>query len=110
MYHKEMTGDKHPRWNPSLTDEERKQNNSRGSNSLYREFRKEVLKKDDCICQACYYKSDKNMRVHHIYSWASYPYDRYNVNNAIVLCPIHHDIQYLDSFHNVYGNGNNTPE
>lgn len=109
-YHKGMTGEKNPNWDPNLTDEERKQNNSRGSNSLYREFRKEALKKDDYKCQVCNYKSDKNMRVHHIYSWATYPHDRYNVNNAIVLCPIHHDIQYSDSFHNVYGNGNNTPE
>lgn len=110
IYLSERVGEKHPLWNPNLTDEEREKNNSRASDKNYRIFRKEVLKKDDCTCQVCFRKSSKNMRVHHICGWNSFSHYRYNPNNGIILCPTHHDIQYDDSFHNVYGNGNNTPE
>ena len=100
----------HPRWNPSLTEEDRKNNESRGSAKGYQSFRRKVLKLYNNTCICCGYKANKNMRVHHKDSWNSNKEKRYDINNAVVLCENCHDIQYKYSFHNLYRNGNNTKE
>jgi 5-methylcytosine-specific restriction endonuclease McrA len=113
-YNKEILSthckENHHNYNPDLTDEERLANNSRMSNNGYQTFRRKVLRKYDNTCQVCGIKKDKNMRVHHMYSWNINKDKRFDIDNAIVLCSECHDIQYNGSFHNIYGNGNNTPE
>jgi hypothetical protein len=100
----------HHNYNPNLTDEERKANSSRGNNSGYQLFRRRVLKKFNNTCVCCGFSNVKNMRVHHLNGWNIDIENRFNINNATVLCPECHDIQYKDSFHFIYKNGNNTKE
>ena len=113
-YNKEVlmarTGIDNHNYKPELTDKERTANNTRGSQPHYQKFRREVLKRDSNTCVICGVFKEKDMRVHHLNSWNTHLSDRYNVDNAVTLCPPCHDIQFEGSFHNVYGNGNNTKE
>lgn len=105
-----MTGEKHHNYKPELTEEERIANNSRGSNPRYQSFRRSVLKRDGNKCVICDFHREKDMRVHHVYSWNTHTELRYEIGNAVTLCPRCHDIQYEGSFHNIYKNGNNTKQ
>lgn len=100
----------HWNYNHKLTDEERIANNSRGSNPRYQSFRRSVLKRDGNKCVICGFRREKDMRVHHLYSWNTHAELRYEIGNAVTLCPRCHDIQYEGSFHNIYKNGNNTKQ
>lgn len=104
------TGMKNHNYKPHLTDEERLANATRGSSSKYQKFRREVLKRDQNTCQCCGTIKQKDMRVHHLNSWNIYKNLRYDAKNAVTLCAICHDIQYEGSFHNTYGNGDNTEQ
>ena len=103
-------GEQHPNWNPNLTEEDRRANNSRSSEKEYNSVRKAVLKRDNYTCQCCGKESKKGMRVHHLNSFSTHEEERYDLNNLITLCEFCHDIQYEGSFHNIFGNGNNTKE
>lgn len=52
----------------------------------YREWRKSVLKRDKCRCQMPGCKKRTKLEVHHIQTWASAIYLRYEVSNGITLC------------------------
>lgn len=104
------TGEKNHNYKPELTEEERVANNSRGSNPRYQSFRRSVLKRDGNKCVICDFRREKDMRVHHVYSWNTHTELRYEIGNAVTLCPRCHDIQYEGSFHNIYKNGNNTKQ
>ena len=104
------SGEKHHNYKPELTEEERIANNSRGSNTRYQTFRRSVLKRDGNKCVICDFHREKDMRVHHLYSWNTHAELRYEIGNAVTLCPRCHDIQYEGSFHNIYKNGNNTKQ
>ena len=43
-------------------------------------------------------------------SFSTHKNERYDLNNLITLCDHCHDIQFKGSFHNIFGNGNNTKE
>jgi hypothetical protein len=47
-------------------------------------WRKEVLKRDNYTCQEC--GKTKKLQVHHINSWAEYPFERFNIENGQTLC------------------------
>lgn len=59
---------------------------------IYVAFRKAVLKRDKYRCQwpNCKHPT-KQIKVHHIKTWAKYPGLRFVVNNGICLCRSHHD-------------------
>ena len=103
-----IRGELHHNWNPNLTDEEREKSHRREEITGYREFKKNVLERDNYTCRICGTKRLKNMRVHHLNGWSIDERNRLNVNNAITLCPECHDIQYEGSYHNVYGNKEST--
>lgn len=105
---KSRTGELNHNYKPSLTDEQRIKNNSRGSQSDYQRIRRLVLKRDCNTCQCCGLCRDKNMRVHHLNGWHWFPEGRYSEDNLVTLCDMCHDIENEYSFHNVYGNGDNT--
>ena len=105
-----LRGEHHWNYNHELTEEERIANNSRGSNPRYQSFRRSVLKRDGNKCVICDFHREKDMRVHHLYSWNTHAELRYEIGNAVTLCPRCHDIQYEGSFHNIYKNGNNTKQ
>ena len=57
----------------------------------FKQFRKEVLKRDKYKCQWPQCKVKKRLQVHHINTWADNPWLRYYVGNGITLCKHHHD-------------------
>ena len=66
------------------------------------------MEKDNFSCIVC--GSHKDIEVHHIYPFASYPNERLNPLTGACICKIHHSLSESDSFHNIYGVYNNTPE
>jgi 5-methylcytosine-specific restriction endonuclease McrA len=98
------SGEKHYNYNPNLTDEERKSNDTRVHIAEYRKWRKEVYKRDNYICQKCLIKS-RYLNAHHIENWASNRELRYKNSNGITLCKLCHN-----EFHRIYGKKNNNSE
>lgn len=74
----------------------------------YNHYRQEVLKKDNYKCIIC--GTNKNLEVHHIYPFATYPKERLNPAYGICICKQHHNVGSPISFHTVYGKFDNTPE
>ena len=94
------------RWNPNLTDEERKTNRNRemAVPGLHL-WRKEVYRRDGYTCQACESKSPRRIVAHHKESWQSNKALRLDVNNGAMVCEECHK-----ELHSRYGWGNNTTE
>ena len=78
------------------------------STKEYKKFVSDVLTRDKGECQCC--GSKINPEVHHIKPYAKYKELRTDVNNGITLCELHHSSLILGSFHQIYGNRNNTLE
>jgi len=101
-----ISGVNHYNYNPDIPEEQRiADRNFEG----YKEWRNEVYKRDNYTCQCCGDKKRKNIVAHHkdSYGWA---YDkRIQVDNGITLCQQCHSFD-KDSFHRIYGFGNNTKE
>lgn len=95
-----ILGDKHPRWNPNLTDEERDLNSKR-KYPEYIKWRREVYEKNNYICNKC--GERHNLNAHHIENYASNPKLRIALSNGITLCEDCHK-----DFHHQYGYINNT--
>lgn len=90
-----LRGDKHYNWNPSKDKDSR-------NTPEYRKWRKEVLERDEYICQKCG-ETYWSMTAHHVFNYKDNEESRYDVDNGTTLCrPCHTD------FHNQYGyEGNN---
>jgi len=56
----------------------------------YKQWVKQVKKRDNNICQLKNKDCSGYHIVHHIKSWKQYPELRYNINNGITLCQAHH--------------------
>jgi len=58
----------------------------------YKKWRKFIKKRDNYTCQwpNCYSKS--KIHAHHILKWADFPGLRYNTQNGIAICKMHHDL------------------
>lgn len=80
-------------------------------NPAYKQFRKEVLKRDNFTCQMC--KSKKRLNVHHIIKWSSAASLRFDVANGITLCSICHksisgkESSYIQYFTEIIRRNNN---
>lgn len=96
---KALRGEDSPHWNPNKTDEEREV--ERGYPE-YHEWNRLVKERDDYTCQCCG-KRGGELHSHHKdgYHWCKER--RTDVSNGVTLCKHCHD-----SFHNMYGNKNNT--
>lgn len=99
---KNRSGENHPDWNPSLTDEERLENRKHPE---YKEWRLKVYERDKYTCQCCGDNKGHNLNAHHLdsHDWAIDK--RTDVDNGITLCDICHT-----DFHKLYGYGDNTRE
>ena len=76
----------------------------------YSKWRDEVYKKDWYTCQCCGKFKNINKQAHHLFSFAHNEELRYDVKNGITLCEDCHYTTIPDSFHNLYGAIDNTPE
>lgn len=76
---KRMSGNKNWNWKGGISP--------RVLNTVeYKNWRKEVFKRDNFICQNCGYDKGKILNAHHIKSWNKNPELRFDVNNGITLC------------------------
>lgn len=106
---KNMKGKNNHRYNPNLTDEDRK--NYRGD--IYKLFTLPVFKRDNYTCQVCY-KKTRMINAHHLNSYSWYKEGRYDPNNGVTLCVNHIKSKCSGGchgkFHKEYGKKNNTKE
>lgn len=56
------------------------------SDPVYKQFRIDVLKRDNFKCRMPSCKSTKNLNVHHINPWSKAAALRYDISNGITLC------------------------
>jgi len=56
----------------------------------YKAWRKKVYSRDNYKCQWPGCNCRKRLYAHHIQTWAKYPHARFDVNNGITLCYLHH--------------------
>jgi len=92
-------------WQGGITSENKKARN----NIEYKDWRKEVFKRDDYTCQVCGARGG-SLHAHHINNFADNPELRLDLDNGITICKDHHSPYVLASFHNLYGKNNNTYE
>lgn len=59
---------------------------------LYKQWRKNIYKRDKFTCQWPNCNCKKKLNAHHIKTWANYPHLRFDSNNGITLCKQHHDM------------------
>ena len=78
----EMTGEKHWNWQGGIT----KLSERLRDCFDYNEWRKNVWKRDNYICQDCG-KRDGKIHAHHIKPFLVFPELAYDVNNGLTLCP-----------------------
>ncbi len=60
----------------------------------YKEFRDAVRKRDKYKCQwpNCVECKPNKLQVHHIRPWTKYLYLRFNPDNGILICRLHHKL------------------
>ena len=62
----------------------------------------EIKQRDHHTCVVCG-RRGVALNSHHLNAWASFPDERYDIDNGVSLCIDDHD-----RFHQIYGKGNNT--
>ena len=98
------TGENAWNWNGGVNSENHKARHTLDG----KQWRKNVLERDDFTCQCC--GSKEHLHVHHIYNFSDNFNVRYDVDNGVVLCDKCHDMKIKGSFHHMYGTKNNTSD
>lgn len=93
---KKRNGKNHPRYNPDISDEERRQ---KRKTPEYKNWTKNILKRDCFACQICGERGGK-LRAHHIDGFNWRISKRIDLSNGVALCK-----QCHDDFHKEYGYG-----
>lgn len=76
-----LRGERSPNWKGGISGE-----NSRVRHSKeYKQWIKNVFKRDNWICQMCF-KRGGNLEAHHIKSFSKYPELRLDLSNGMTLC------------------------
>lgn len=89
-------------WDPNITMEERIK---KRHFFKYKEWRREVYKRDNYTCQCCGDNRGHNLRAHHILNYSEHKELRLDLNNGITLCNKCHK-----KFHDTYGYTHNNKE
>ena len=79
----QFSGENSPRWDSSITDEERK---NRRNIERYADWRKSVYERDNYTCQCCGDNKGGNLNAHHLDSYNLDKDHRTDTNNGITLC------------------------
>jgi hypothetical protein len=103
-YLKSVSGENSRWWTGGSSERDRAK-----SSVEYREWRKNVFKRDNYVCQCCGKKSGK-LNAHHIENFATNVEKRTELDNGITLCEDCHSISKYGSFHWVYGSRNNNKQ
>ena len=99
-YHiEQISGENAHNWRGGISS---KNHIERGSYK-YKEFCKQVYKKDHYTCQCCGKCTSFKKNAHHILSFANHSDLRYDLDNAITLCEECHLPRYEGSLHAQYG-------
>jgi len=61
------------------------ENNEERKSAEYKQWRKNVLKRDRYTCQLCHSKTNK-LHAHHIKSFAKHPELRFKISNGLTIC------------------------
>ena len=88
-------GEKHPRWNPNKTDEERLDERHYPA---YYDWRMQVFERDRFTCQKCGDDRGGNLEAHHIEGYSYNKELQVVVENGITFCEKCHK-----NFHKTYG-------
>lgn len=86
------SGINHPRWNSSLTSEDREKGRNTPENT---EFIKKCMVRANYCSELSGKRIEKAMEVHHLNDWANHIEQRYDTSNGIVLTEDEHK-----AFHN----------
>jgi len=62
------------------------------SDPQYKKWRQSIRQRDKSKCQWPNCNSSLKIHAHHIMPWSNFPSLRYDINNGICLCKIHHDL------------------
>jgi hypothetical protein len=85
------TGSEHPGWKGGISKDVHSVNEPK-----YRGWRLKVFSRDSFKCRLSNNDCDGTIQAHHILKWADYPKLRYNVNNGITLCLVHHPRRWAE--------------
>ncbi len=84
---KDKYGSEHPNY---IEDRSLLKKDNRRNDSMYKEWRKNVYRRDNFKCRIDNENCDGRIESHHILCWKEYPELRYQTNNGITLCHAHH--------------------
>lgn len=90
-----------PSYNSELDEEDRR---TKRRIFGYKNFRKEVLERDNYTCQITG-ETNCDLEVHHLNGFDNYKNERLDTSNAVTLSKAIHAV-----FHKIYGYGDNTKE
>jgi RNA polymerase subunit RPABC4/transcription elongation factor Spt4 len=100
------SGANNPGFDPSLTDEERREREEQNRDPALKSWAKRVKRRDGEACRVC--GSTDTLHAHHLYAKTASPWLRVKDENGVTLCG------GADSCHNElhqrYGFGDNTPD
>lgn len=102
--------DKPKERNPNWKGGKTRETQCARSTSKYKQWCKDVYKKDWYTCQCCGESKNIVKNAHHIINFSDNENHRYEISNGITLCKECHYTTVKGSFHNTYGTHNNTPE
>jgi hypothetical protein len=83
-----MMGEKNPRWTNKIYKKQYERNDS-----AYREWVKQVKKRDKGRCRINNKDCSGYLIVHHILPVRTFPELMYEINNGITLCQAHHPLK-----------------
>ena len=91
------SGENHGMWKGGVA----KEREAAMQTKKYKEWRQLVFERDNFTCQKCL-KIGQKLNAHHVFDYASFPDQRYEVGNGITFCLKCHLM-----FHSLYGRKNN---
>jgi 5-methylcytosine-specific restriction endonuclease McrA len=90
---KQRTGENHPLWDPTKSNQER----YRIRTHKMVQFRKETFERDNYTCQCCLTRGSQTLNAHHIIPFSKWVEGRYDLNNLITLC-----LECHKTYHSMY--------